>query len=105
MRRYISLSASDGRSFFPATSLCCGVIALAANACCVRALATDTTNVTTAERLVADALRAEVAGQGDQRTALLDEAVGVAPDFAPARWQSGQIERDGRWVPVGETQQ
>ena len=60
---------------------------------------------TAAERLVADALRAEVAGNAARRTALLNEAIDVAPDYSPARWHSGQVLADGQWLPVGDAQQ
>jgi hypothetical protein len=43
------------------------------------------------------ALDAEQAGDASQRSALLAQAVAADPDFAPARWQSGQLMFDGAW--------
>lgn len=58
-----------------------------------------------AERLVADALRAEVAGETARRRVLLSVAIDAAPDFLPARWHSGQVLADGEWLPVDKAQQ
>ena len=58
-----------------------------------------------AERLVVDALRAEVAGDAARRRVLLSEAVDAAPEYAPARWHSGQVLADGEWLPVDKAQQ
>ncbi len=58
-----------------------------------------------AERLVADALRAEINGNSALRRVLLSEAVDVAPDFMPARWQSGQLLVGDQWLPVDKAQQ
>jgi len=33
---------------------------------------------------------------------LLDQAVKLAPDFAPAHWQRGDMHREGRWVTLQE---
>src|SRR5262245_18730610 len=62
-----------------------------------RAVAASADKTTVAERLVADALRAEIGGDSARRTALLDRAIQTAPDYRPARWHSGQIEADGKW--------
>ena len=60
---------------------------------------------TTADRLVAEALTAEAAGNADRRTMLLDQAVAVSPDHQLARWQRGEIEVDGQWQSVESLQQ
>lgn len=57
-----------------------------------------------AQPLVASALRAELAGRNEGRTALLDRAIGLDPEYAPARWQSGQMRIDGQWMTVEEAQ-
>jgi HEAT repeat protein len=58
-----------------------------------------------AERMVAEALRAEVAGETARRRVLLSEAIDAAPDYLPARWHSGQVLADGEWLPVDKAQQ
>jgi Pretoxin HINT domain len=58
-----------------------------------------------AARLVADALQAELDGNTARRRVLLSEAVDAAPDYKPARWQSGQMLKDGEWLPVEQAQQ
>jgi hypothetical protein len=57
-----------------------------------------------AEQLVADALRAEIDGNSAKRRVLLSVAIDAQPEFAPARWQSGQVMVDGRWKTVPESQ-
>lgn len=70
-----------------------------------RATGNETSDNTAVKRLVADALRAEMTGDAPRRAELLDEAIGAAPSYAPARWQSGQVWVDGEWLPVDEAQQ
>jgi hypothetical protein len=60
---------------------------------------------TQAKQLVADALEAELSGNTAKRRVLLSAAVDTAPDFQPARWQSGQIRAGGEWLPVDQAQQ
>ena len=60
---------------------------------------------TKAERLVADALRAELAGNTAQRRVLLSVAIDAEPEYLPARWHSGQVQVDGEWLPVDKAQQ
>jgi hypothetical protein len=55
--------------------------------------------------MVADALRAELTGDATRRAELLHEAIAAAPDYAPARWQSGQVWAGGQWLPVDQAQQ
>ena len=57
-----------------------------------------------AERLVAEALQAEVKGDEASRKALLDQAVRAVPDYRLARWQQGQIELANQWMNVEEAQ-
>jgi len=57
------------------------------------AISKEVDDPATAERLVADALRAEAAGDATRRSELLRDAVAVAPDYSPARWHSGQVTR------------
>jgi len=65
--------------------------------------------VTAAERtekeaaeLVRAGLAAEVAGNRDERERALSKAVELAPDYAPARWNRGFVERDGKWANFAE---
>jgi tetratricopeptide (TPR) repeat protein len=50
-----------------------------------------------APSLVEQALAAGVQGNVDQRAALLKQATDADGDFAPARWQQGQLMFDGKW--------
>ncbi len=68
------------------------------------ALGKEPNDNTTAERLVASARQAEIDGDAEKCYRLLREAVRVAPDFALARWQLGQMQVDGQWLAVEEAQ-
>jgi Pretoxin HINT domain len=70
-----------------------------------RSLGDDAGGSRTGPALVADALRAEATGNGAQRSALLDAALVVAPEFSPARWHSGQVRVGDAWLAVDEAQQ
>jgi hypothetical protein len=50
-----------------------------------------------APRLVEQALRAGLAGNADERAALLKRAADADGDYAPARWQRGELKFDGQW--------
>ena len=51
-------------------------------------------------QLVQRALLAEADGKPDDRAKFLQQALSIAPDFAPAHWQSGEIRTDNRWASV-----
>jgi tetratricopeptide (TPR) repeat protein len=53
-----------------------------------------------ATNLVHDALVAEAQGKPDARTNFLQQALAVAPDFAPAHWQSGEIHTGDKWTSI-----
>jgi hypothetical protein len=55
-----------------------------------------------ASALVRQAIEAGLAGEESQRTELLAAAVAADPEYAPARWLSGQLKFDGRWRTVDE---
>ena len=57
-----------------------------------------------AERLVAAAAQAEIAGDPARHLSLLHEAVGSDPDNKLARWQLGEMQVDGKWLPIEEAQ-
>ena len=57
-----------------------------------------------AAELLNQAIVAGLAGEADQKDALLAEALDAAPDFAPARWQAGQVRYLDEWLPVAEAQ-
>lgn len=57
-----------------------------------------------AEVMVADALRAEIDGNLAKRRVLLSVAVDAQPDFAPARWHSGQVRTGNDWMSVKDSQ-
>ena len=50
-----------------------------------------------AAKLVEQALAASVAGNAAERGKLLSQASSADADFAPARWQQGQLKFDGEW--------
>ena len=62
-------------------------------------------SATSTQRLVADALKAEAAGESARRRALLDEAVRAEPNNDLARWSRGELRNDGEWLPVEAAQQ
>lgn len=53
-----------------------------------------------AEKLYAQAVEAELAGDGALRNKLLKQAIQFAPDFAPARGRLGQIRDGDAWRTV-----
>ena len=55
-----------------------------------------------AAEYVSQALRAEPEGKNSRCATYLDEALDAAPDFAPARWHSGFVRADNRWVKFDE---
>ena len=57
-----------------------------------------------AEALVQKALLAEFSADSGDRGKLLGKALERDPDYAPARWHSGQVEVDGQWLTVSEVQ-
>lgn len=67
----------------------------------------EATNVAegVAERMTREALAAGAAGDAELRSELLEQAVTVAPEFAPARWAQGQMQVAGEWHSVAEVQQ
>ncbi len=52
--------------------------------------------------LVKEALRSELKGPSEVRTARLDEALRVDSEFAAARWQSGFVRWQNAWLSVDE---
>ncbi|MHC4399777.1 MAG: polymorphic toxin-type HINT domain-containing protein [Planctomycetota bacterium] len=48
------------------------------------------------------ALDCEIAGADAHRDKLLEGALKVAPDYAPAHWHSGHVRENGRWLPLDE---
>jgi hypothetical protein len=64
----------------------------------------ESTNPTAAQRLVDEALLAEVAGDSAQRATLLREALYFAPNLQAARWHSGQIQIGDQWQTVEDAQ-
>ena len=52
--------------------------------------------------LVRAALKTELGGPSDLRKTLLDEALKLDPDFAPARWHLGFVRRDGEWLTIDQ---
>lgn len=55
-----------------------------------------------APQLVQAALDAEAAGDAARRSELLSKALAVDPDYGPARWQSGQVNFQGKWRTADE---
>lgn len=56
-----------------------------------------------AKGAVDNVLLAERDGSFEDRATRLQPVVQKAPDFAPARWQSGYVKVDGRWVSYGDS--
>lgn len=55
-----------------------------------------------AAKLVEQALAAGIAGNVAERGKLLSQAASADADFAPARWQQGQVKFDGQWRTPAE---
>lgn len=51
------------------------------------------------------ALQRALAGDPTQQMVLLREVIQKWPDYAPARWQVGQLRQDNRWRPVADAAQ
>ncbi|HEY2147707.1 MAG TPA: hypothetical protein VGH32_07200, partial [Pirellulales bacterium] len=56
-----------------------------------------------ADRSVQDALAAELKGDDARRDELLAQALKEDPNCRAARWQSGYVKIDGKWLTVAET--
>ncbi len=57
-----------------------------------------------AERMTREAIDAGIAGEEELRATTLAKVHQLAPDYAPARWESGQIKVDGEWLAVSQAQ-
>jgi hypothetical protein len=55
-----------------------------------------------APQLVQAALDAAATGDAARRSALLEKALAVDPNCGPARWQSGQLQFQGKWRTADE---
>ena len=60
--------------------------------------ANDPPHLSPADRLVHEALSAELAGDNARRDELLAEALKQDPNCCPARWQSGSVSLDDHWL-------
>ncbi len=60
--------------------------------------------VTSAERDVRAALAAELKGDNAGRDALLAQALLEDPNYSPARWQSGYVRIDGKWLSAADAE-
>ena len=72
---------------------------------CLAAAPDVATKVTAAQHaatLVQAALDAEQVGDAAQRATLLEQAINADPEYAEARWQSGQVKFDGDWRSLAE---
>lgn len=57
-----------------------------------------------ARRMTQEAIEAGIAGQDELRGSLLAKAMEMAPDYAPARWEAGQMNLGGEWISVAQVQ-
>jgi tetratricopeptide (TPR) repeat protein len=56
----------------------------------------------TPAELVNAALRSELDGPSEVRKSLLDRALELDPNYAPARWHSGYVRWDDKWLTLDE---
>lgn len=56
-----------------------------------------------AAELVRQGQKAEVDGNLPERKRALAQAAELAPDYGPARWNQGFVERDGKWANFAES--
>ncbi|HEX4143418.1 MAG TPA: polymorphic toxin-type HINT domain-containing protein [Pirellulales bacterium] len=83
--------------------LICAVISCGAQALAATAATDSKTSPPTAPpaaHCVRGAIAAEERADRSGRDRLVEQALRAAPDFAPARWQAGQIRYDGQWLTV-----
>lgn len=57
-----------------------------------------------AERLTLEALSGSYLDDAEGRETLLRRAIYLAPDYAPARWALGEIDREGEWLTIESIQ-
>jgi len=69
---------------------------------CPGSAATKPSRGDPAAELVEKALKQEAQGADAKRDELLSKALAEDPQFAPARWHAGYVERDHRWVKFDE---
>jgi hypothetical protein len=67
-------------------------------ACALAAVASPQTTGSRSDQLVDQALQLKLPSDSAQRRELLNEAVKADPDNQRARWQLGQVQRDGKWI-------
>jgi hypothetical protein len=82
-----------------------GFAAWAANAGPTKKAGSDSAPISTAERLVREALAAELAGDNARRAELLAQALEADPNCRAARWQSGYVNLEGKWLTPSEAAQ
>ncbi len=95
------------RSALVALSLVClgfWSAGICAGATAKRAAATSPSTLAAAN-LTQQALDAELVGDSKLRGELLAKAIAADPDFAPARWQNGQVKFQGEWKTIAEVGQ
>ena len=56
-----------------------------------------------ADRLVEQVLEAELQGDNAKRKELLDEALRCSPQCEAARWQTGQVRVERKWMTLAES--
>lgn len=84
---------------------CLALASFALAGCCLIWQPTDTQareKSNPADRLVQQALQAEAAGAPSQREQLLQSALEKAPGNAAARWHTGHVRQEGRWLKFDE---
>lgn len=55
-----------------------------------------------AAKLVDESLRLRAQGASGESHQRLTQAIAIAPDYAPARWQLGEIRRDKQWASLDD---
>lgn len=90
-----------GRTGWPV--LLAGFLAATFVWCCLPARAAPKAKAEQAVgELVDEALFREIYARDRQRDQLLGQALKQSPNFAPARWHSGQVRFDNRWVKIDD---
>lgn len=94
MRHFITSAAG-------AALLLCGIFATHSSAA-EKSAAENSPASKKAAELVTAALQAEAEGSAESRDALLKQALAADANHAPARWHSGFVQWNGRWVKVDD---
>ncbi len=104
MKSSCGFSGGRAESCFRSWHIQISVFAISVMVSCRGAAAVADTSKADAERMVASAAQAEIAGDISRSFSLLHDALRVDPDNRSARWQLGEMKAGNKWVSIEEAQ-